>query len=72
MSGNLMARFNEAENISWTLNFSARLKIVQKKSFEFIRIYQQIDFKMELERAPSAREQETQPSPALPSFPACL
>lgn len=55
MSGNLMARFSEAENLSWTLNFAARLKIVRKKSFEFIRIYQQIDVKTELERAPSAK-----------------
>lgn len=55
MSCNLMARFNEEENISWTLSFAASLWIVQKKSFEFIRIYQQMDVKMELERSPSAK-----------------
>lgn len=55
MSCNLKARFNEVESKSWTQNFAASLWIVQKKSFEFIRIYQQIDVKMELERAPSAK-----------------
>lgn len=63
-----MARFNEAENISWTLSFAASLKIVQKKSSEFVRIYQQIDVKMELERAPSADEAQNTTVACAPVF----
>lgn len=68
-----MARFNEAESVSWVLNLAASLWIVQEEVCEIIDLTNKQMSDWNLKEPPSAKRGQEMPlSPVLMSSPGCL